>query len=313
MYTLAHLSDPHVGPLPRPRWHELMNKRFLGYLSWRGRRHRLHRPEVLDALVNDLKQTAPDHVAVTGDLVNISLPDEFPQAASWLARLGPAERVSVVPGNHDAYVQLPWEDSLEHWAANMSSDPRHEAEYGSQEGRFPYLRLRGPLAVIGLSTAVPTPPLFASGRLGGAQLAALDGMLPQLAAEGRFRVVLLHHPPLSPPSQRRKWLTDAHALRQIIAKHGAELLLHGHNHLCEEARLDSRAGEVPVLGIASASAALSGHRPESHYRLCRIAAVPSGWHIDADLRRYDAATGRFTAGQGQRIELVRKSVNRPDT
>jgi hypothetical protein len=39
---------------------------------------------------------------------------------------------------------------------------------------FPFVRRRGPLALIGVSSAVPTPPLMATGRLGRAQLDALD-------------------------------------------------------------------------------------------------------------------------------------------
>ena len=47
---------------------------------------------------------------------------------------------------------------------------------------FPFVRRRGPLALIGLSTAVPTPPFMATGRLGEAQLARLGETLVALAA-----------------------------------------------------------------------------------------------------------------------------------
>ena len=75
---------------------------------------------------------------------------------------------------------------------------------------FPYLRRRGPLALIGLSTAVPTPPFMATGRLGEAQLARLAETLVALAREKLFRVVLIHHPPVS-EAKRHKRLTDAGA------------------------------------------------------------------------------------------------------
>jgi 3',5'-cyclic AMP phosphodiesterase CpdA len=108
MFRLAHLSDPHVPPLPQPRIGELMNKRLLGYLSWQYRRKAIHRTDMLDRLTENLKSKQPDHVVVTGDLVNISLPGEFEMAADWLRRLGTPDRVTVVPGNHDAYVALPF-------------------------------------------------------------------------------------------------------------------------------------------------------------------------------------------------------------
>jgi len=104
MFTLAHLSDPHIGPLPSARVAELINKRGLGLINWYRKRHRHHRADVLDAIVADMKAQAPGHVAVTGDLVNISLPGEYPPALGWLAKLGPPHDVTLVPGNHDIYV-----------------------------------------------------------------------------------------------------------------------------------------------------------------------------------------------------------------
>src|ERR1700761_5341720 len=104
-FTLAHLSDPHLPPLPRPRPLELAGKRALGYLNWTRNRHRYHRRDVVDVLISDLQAQVPDHIAVTGDLVNLALAAEFPPALAWLNSVGPPERVSLVPGNHDAYVR----------------------------------------------------------------------------------------------------------------------------------------------------------------------------------------------------------------
>ena len=122
MYTLAHLSDPHVPPLARPAVGDLMSKRLLGYLSWQKRRRQIHRLDVLESLTDDLSAQRPDHVVVTGDLVNISLPAEFETALRWLDRLGPADRVTVVPGNHDAYVRVPRAQGWDLWAEYMGSD-----------------------------------------------------------------------------------------------------------------------------------------------------------------------------------------------
>ena len=111
MFKLAHITDPHLGPLPPVRPAELMNKRFFGYLSWMRRRRGVHRPEVLAALAADLEGLAPDHLVVTGDLTNIALPEEFTRVGRWLEGLGAPEAVTVIPGNHDAYVAVPWEAS----------------------------------------------------------------------------------------------------------------------------------------------------------------------------------------------------------
>ena len=115
MFTLAHLSDPHLGPLPRPRLHELVSKRAIGFLNWHRRRKAIHRGETLEPLVADLKAQLPDHIAVTGDLVNIALPSEFSSSRVWLDKLGPAQDVTFVPGNHDFYIRRAAHEPHSHW------------------------------------------------------------------------------------------------------------------------------------------------------------------------------------------------------
>src|SRR5262245_21702804 len=248
MFTLAHLSDPHLAPLPTPRLADLASKRILGYLHWRRTRHRIHRAERLDLLVGDLKAQAPDHIAVTGDLVNIALAAEFPQARAWLDRLGPPRDVTLVPGNHDAYVRAALALHAPHWDDFMRGDDT--AAFAAQ---FPFVRRRGPLAIIGLSTAVPTAPFMASGRLGTTQIGRLEELLTRLA--GHFRVVLIHHPPGRTRSGRLKRLTDAAALRAALARHSAELVLHGHDHVDALDWLEGPRGPIAALGVPSASAA----------------------------------------------------------
>src|SRR6185437_15125202 len=105
-FTLAHLSDPHLPPLPTARLGDLAGKRALGYLSWTRNRHKFHRRDVLDALLADVQTQAPDQIAVTGDFVNLALAAEFEPARAWLESVGSPERVAIVPGNHDAYVRI---------------------------------------------------------------------------------------------------------------------------------------------------------------------------------------------------------------
>jgi len=115
-FLLAHLSDPHVGPLPRPRRHELIGKRVTGYLNWTRSRSRIHDMTVLEQIVTDMKAHHPSHVAMTGDIANLGLPAEFQLARNWLETLGAPEDVSFVPGNHDAYVR----GSLPHLARTFA-------------------------------------------------------------------------------------------------------------------------------------------------------------------------------------------------
>jgi 3',5'-cyclic AMP phosphodiesterase CpdA len=256
----------------------------------------VHRPEVLAALARDLAEAAPDHVAITGDLTNISLPAEFEAAARWLAHLGGPDWISVVPGNHDAYVAVPWASGVGRWAGYMSDESRGAPQAPAGPGDFPYFRRRGEVAILGLSTAVPTAPFLASGSLGGRQLAVLGERLTALGREGLCRVVLLHHPPEQPGVSRRKALSDAQAFRRVIAECGAELVLHGHDHTYAAGRLPAGRGAALVVGVPSASAVRRvGRRPEARYHLYTIDRADGSWRVGIEARGYELEADRFCA------------------
>src|SRR5882757_4966208 len=238
-FVLAHLSDAHLAPLPRPRLGELVGKRVIGYINWRRKRHRIHRSDVLARIVGHLKSQAPDHIAVTGDLVNLSLEDEFKPARAFLESLGRANDVTLVPGNHDAYVRSGVTYAQAHWGHFMRGD----ANGALHEYKFPFVRRRGPLALIGLSSAVPTAPFMATGRLGAQQIAHLGELLDR--CDGCFRVVLIHHSPVSKPARRFRRLVDGADLRAALERHGAELVIHGHDHERSLIYLDGPRRRIP--------------------------------------------------------------------
>ena len=260
MFTLAHLSDLHMASTPRLT--QLMSKRGLGLINWHRKRNAIHRPEVLDAITRDLKTQSFDHIAVTGDLVNFSLPDEYARARGWLATLGNARDVTVVPGNHDVYVRGAEAMPAEFWGDYMRGDDGFE--------RFPYLRRRGDVALIALSTGVPTGPFMATGRLGMTQLSHFAEMLDQ--TRDLFRIVLIHHPPASPLRRYLRRLVDAPALRRVLAEKGADLLLHGHDHRSSLVWLDGPNSErIPAVGVPSAaSTAPHGDEGAAAYHLFNI-------------------------------------------
>jgi len=273
--VIAHLTDPHL-PLGTPRIGDLMGKRALSYANWLRRRRRLHRPEIAAAIVADLKAAEPDAIAMTGDLVNFSLESEFQAGAAWLRDLGPPELVGVIPGNHEGLTRGFTQRMMRHWAPYLSGD----------DGRpgFPWLRRRGPVALIGLSSAVATPPLMASGRVGAEQCAALDRILETTGREGLCRVILVHHAPTE-MSIWRKALRDRAALVDVIQARGAELILHGHTHRADLSWIDTRSGRVPVIGAPSASMTpLPGH-DQGAWRRLAIERASNGWHLTLTERR----------------------------
>jgi 3',5'-cyclic AMP phosphodiesterase CpdA len=183
-FRLAHLSDLHLPP-PARRPGELAPKRLLSRFAWRRKRYR-HDPEALAAIAADVRAARPDHIAVTGDLTNFSTPEEFAAARRWLETLGPAEAVTVSPGNHDALVATPGGDPFEVWRPWLGDDASEA---------FPKVRRRGPVAIVNLCSARPTALHLAQGALDPGQLGRLAGALRDAAAADLFRVVLIHHPP----------------------------------------------------------------------------------------------------------------------
>ncbi|ABD08888.1 Metallophosphoesterase [Rhodopseudomonas palustris HaA2] len=275
-FTLAHLSDPHLPPLPKPRLADLASKRLLGYLNWTRNRHNIHRRDILDALVADLQAQRPDHIAVTGDLVNIALAEEFPPARQWLDSVGPPDRVSLVPGNHDAYVAATAPLIAETFADYIRGD--------DGAAGFPYLRRRDAVAIIGVSTAVPTAPFMATGWLGDAQRARLETLLQRLDSERAFRVLLIHHPLRS--RSRHKRLTDSAELIALLQRHPVDLVLHGHDHVHATIRIDTPRGPIPVVGVPSASAFNDHHRPSAAYNLFAISEANDGWRCEHRIRGF---------------------------
>ena len=281
MFTIAHLSDPHLAPLPPVRWSELVGKRVTGYINWQRRRRFIHDPGTLAAIVADLRRQTPDHIAVTGDIANIALAAEFSQGRDWLERLGSAQEVTFVPGNHDIYVRTAAKFAGRQWGAYMSDD--------DAAGGFPFVRRRGNIALIGLSTGVPTAPFLATGWLGTNQLAGLAAVLNRLKNENVFRVVLIHHPPVS-AAARHKQLLDAPVLKRVIAAHGADLLLHGHDHLHMINWLDGPSGtRVPAVGVPSASAKGDTGRDLAAYNLYQIDGTRGAWQCALISRGLDAS------------------------
>src|SRR6202165_4468000 len=293
-FTLAHLSDPHLPPLPAARLRDLAGKRAFGYLNWTRNRHKFHRRDVLDALVSDMQAQTPDHIAVTGDLVNLALEAEFAPARTWLESVGAPDRVTVIPGNHDAYARATRHCFAQAWGKYLDSD---EAAGG---GSFPSLRRRDPLALISVSSAVPTPPLMATGWLGRAQLEALDRLLAQLSAEPTFRVLLIHHPLRS--DARTKRLTDSLELRALLLRHGVELILHGHDHVHSTIWIEGPKGSIPGIGGPAASAQAHGRHPAAAYNLFSIAREGEAWRCEQTVRGIDE-TLRVKQLRQMRLEI----------
>ncbi len=282
MFTLAHLSDIHLTPPDTMRLgvRDLLGKRLTGLLNWRFKRTRHFSPAVLAALVADMQAHKPDHTVITGDMVNLALPEEIAQVARWLRNLGPPDEITLVPGNHDSYVAGALEQTIACWG-DYYGGSRHIGNGGGTSGGhggvvFPSYRRIDNIAILGLSSAVPTYPFMATGALGAAQIARAERLLERAHDEGLFRIVLVHHPPLA--IGHLKMLTDHAALARVIASAGAELILHGHTHTADRSVLRGAHGSVPVIGVpAAARKADAAQEHPARYNLFAISGQPGQW------------------------------------
>ncbi|MYZ46722.1 metallophosphoesterase family protein [Propylenella binzhouense] len=286
MYRIAHISDVHLGPIPQPRLRQLASKRLVGYANWRRNRANAMTGATLDRLVEDLRAQAPDHIVVTGDLTNIALREEFENARRWLEDLGPPSRVTAVPGNHDAYVPGAHQRFRTLWAPWMVSDDMEHVT----EALFPFMRRKGQVALIGLSSARASAPFMATGRVGRRQSEALVELLREARRERLFRVVLIHHPPkllYSGATLRR--LTDGSRLRRVIRREGAELILHGHEHIRSMTSIRGPEGAVPVIGVPAGSAPVVGGPKAGGYALYEIAERDHCFELTVIHRGYEGS------------------------
>ncbi len=275
----AHLSDPHFTEPSFTNWREVANKRLLSLLSWRFNRCHKYRREVFEALVRDALEHS--HLLVlTGDLTQAGLEAECTQARDWLSQFEEPKQVCVIPGNHDSIYQgrgrqgqkpPHWQDMWQLWM-------------GSEVG-FPYLRVHAPVAFIGLSSAVPTAPFMASGRIDASQLAALPQVLRECREQELCRVLLVHHCPVPGVDSARRSLLNASALSEVIASEGVELVLHGHNHRWMRHELEVPTGKAPVLGAPSAaSLGTAEGRYRAGYYLLEVSRAVDGWRIEIEAR-----------------------------
>jgi 3',5'-cyclic AMP phosphodiesterase CpdA len=300
---LAHLTDLHLPISARPQARELLNKRVLGYLSWRRNRQFRHRKEALEAVVEDCRRARPDFTAISGDLVNLSLPTEFSVAAQWLEGKFDPATAAFCPGNHDAYVGMTWREGAGRLDRFMSGERAGKDRPPSGADDFPFVRIAGEAALIFANSSPPTAPGLATGRLGTDQMVRIGDALDRLKEAGLARVLILHHPATEGVTPRRKALDDAGALRALIAARGVDLVLHGHTHFPVWAEIATPEGLRPVVGGGSAShpCANGKYRP-ARYNLFKIARAGVGkFTIDVDVRELDPALGAVISVERRRL------------
>jgi len=252
MFRLAHISDMHVLPPAGVHWREmLLNKRITGWVNTRIRRGRVYRRRYLEMVLDAASRA--DHLVITGDVTNLALDSEYHETLRLLERRAGGAEITLIPGNHDLYLPRVSREGrfAHHFGAFVRSDlPDLAVDVAA--GAYPFVKLRGPAAIIGLSSAVPRPPFIAAGYVGHEQLRALSAILDHPEVAKRVPVILIHHPPVDSRHrilQLRDGLADAASLREVLATMRRGLVLFGHLHV----RVRCRLGALDVVGASGAA------------------------------------------------------------
>jgi 3',5'-cyclic AMP phosphodiesterase CpdA len=298
---IAHLSDPHILDLTGvDNARLLLNKRLTGWVNLKLHRGSVHRRQVVEAMMDDIRTQRIDHVVVTGDITNLALEPEFERARAVFARLGFApEQLSVIPGNHDVYTRGAERTRrfATFFAPHITSDLKVADDGAHPSGPFPYVRLRGEVAIIGLSTAVARLPLISSGHAGERQLRAVGEALEHPEVRTRTPVVLLHHPiinPRSPLASFARGFREAPRLQSLLSRLRHALVLHGHLHDRAHRVLPlPSAGTLHHLGATSASLL---HPLPDRMSGYNVYAVGREGLESVTARIWDEATRRFVDG-----------------
>lgn len=293
MFRIAHVSDTHVLSPEGVQWREMLfNKRITGWANTRLRRARVHRREYLERVLAAASDA--DHLVVTGDITNLALESEYREALKFFGELARKVEITMIPGNHDLYVpRISREGRFEHHFGAFVRSDLSELAVRVAAGAYPFVKLRGPAAIIGLSSAVPRPPFIAAGHLGHPQLDALKTILEHPEVSRRFPVILLHHPPVD--SRKRLWqlrdgLIDAPLLRDVLAPLTRGLVLSGHIH--HRARCALRA-----LDVVCASGAALDHPND---------AIRAGYNV------YELDGGHVASVEARVIDMVGGSLQRTE-
>ncbi len=279
-----HITDPHLSSLAGSNFWRLRGKRRLGYLSWTRNRRHFHKCSVLETMFDAVVGRQPDYIAITGDLVQIGLPQELAEARQWLDRMAGIAPLLLVPGNHDVYqsdsikgIKTAWRDYL---PDDMSGDG------------FPHVVTQGKMKFILVNSSSPQPFWSAGGTVDGEQMRRLENILS--AGDDAFRCVLVHHPPLPGLCAPRKAMSNASEFADLLKRYDVELTLYGHVHRNQE-NVVARHSRI----LSTASASNTGPPAPAAFRCFDIGFEPAMTRVYSRLMSLDLKSGQFRTADEQ--------------
>ncbi|KYF53834.1 hypothetical protein BE08_29445 [Sorangium cellulosum] len=256
MSTIAHLTDFHLleADHDRRRGAERWRLRYLSFgrpIDATQRRRR-----ALAALV-EARRSGADHLVLTGDLTEDGTPAQFEVLAAVLAESGWApSRVTLVPGNHDAYT------GSDAWARALRGCLR---PFAATSGPGTVVSVPGAV-VAAVSTAMTQPVTRSAGAIAAHELSQVASLAAETRRSGDALVLAQHHSPLRHVLGAMHWLDgliNSAELMALLHEHDHLHVIHGHTHREHDAPV--RSGAPPR--IFCAQALVDGPSPLRLYRV----------------------------------------------
>jgi len=304
-FRFVQLSDLHLSSIDVPNPLRLFNKRILGYLSWLRKRRHTHQRWVLEQAIETFEKLSIDHYAITGDLTHIGLKNEFQQVQQWLEQLDTAKNITLIPGNHDLYVNERWSRSFELWEQYLHGDNHSSANQiytddalTQLNNLYPIVRIRKNIAFIGLNSVFDAPWFRATGQLDPSQLQRLKEVLASPELDKYCKILLIHHPLSLTNTPARKCLLNHNELRTLLSENPVDLVLHGHgHHTCFESIETNSGYSLPVIGISSSSSISEKPGYQAEFLLFQISQLTKHWEIEMQSYKLDGNERIFKPDQ----------------
>ncbi|MEM1347728.1 MAG: metallophosphoesterase, partial [Myxococcota bacterium] len=311
---LGHISDLHVFAMARSKPWRFANKRVLGGANLLLRRKNTHQTSLIHKAIAKLGTLGADHVAVTGDLTNLALEEEFDAARAIVDTiLGAPEAVSIIPGNHDYYVaSASRKRAFERaFSAYLSSDlPRLQGELG-----YPFCHLREGVAIVGLSSGVATPAFFSGGRVRQEQLLLAREIFSHDRVQGRARVLMVHHHVLpfehAHSSERRRGISNAADVVRMARECAVDLLIHGHNHYYQVHVVPHLAGDGDMVVSEAGSVSQAVAKIQERMAKFNVYTIDAAGLTRIETYIWDASAQDFVAWR-TRSFASRRAIARPE-
>jgi hypothetical protein len=90
-------------------------------------------------------------------------------------------------------------------------------------------------------------------------------------------------------------------LQSLLARFGAELILHGHTHRAHQGYLKTPSGSVPVMGASSITALDLQPERRARYCLYHISPGADDWNVRPQARIYSPDENRFIRESEQQL------------